>query len=165
MIMKARAIKLCILFILCFSVNCIFGVVADAKTAVDNIVGTNAVHITKNPTVIDLTDANGFHACVNIANSRIQLPPFCSLPVGWKLEWEILKSDRSVYMKNVRGGDFYGSVASASEDFYAPSLKYGYLRICLTTDAHGDIETTGWQEYSIGFDHGGGGGKHRTSML
>ena len=63
----------------------------------------------------------------------------------------------------------FNTVASHREDFTTSALKYGYLRYCLTMNAHGDIKTTGWQEVWIspehGINHGGGGGGHRSRMV
>lgn len=153
---------------LCLSMNFWLGNNARAAAVADNIAFPYAIHKVDH-TVIDETDNNGFHVYINITNTTIQLPPFCDLPVSWTLEWQILKSDHSVYTGGVREGIFYSTVASHREDFSTSALKYGYLRYRLTMNAHGDVKTTGWQEFWASPDHegsgGGGGGQHRSRKV
>lgn len=161
----ARVFIVCIL---CLAFNLWLGNKANATTFDDNIVSTYAIHKVDHE-VVDETDDKGFRVHINILNTTIQIPPFCDLPVSWTLEWQILKSDHSIYTGGVREGTFYNTVASHREDFTTSALKYGYLRYCLTMNAHGDIKTTGWQEVWIspehGINHGGGGGGHRSRMV
>lgn len=157
-------IKFVAVFAACLlSLSFVLGLKGYCAVADDGVASTQTIYYTTVdadfvPT--DATNANGYRVIVNITNVAFTLTP-PALPLYWELEWQVLRSDYSLYNKGVKWGTFYTSVASNSEEICQYALKYGYFRCRLKTEtATGIKKTSEWKTIEVGA-LGGGGGDHR----
>lgn len=157
---KCLICTLCIVLSLCINNLCL-DINASAKNSVEPLPSTSLIHRHRvEATAVDKTDStSGFHVTVNVANNSSS-SFICDEPVSWTLEYQILRSDYTLYTSGSRTGIFYSSVASQSEDFYVGSLKYGCLKYRVVMVSHGEVTYSDWKE-CYASPNGGGGGQHR----